>query len=161
MKKNLTILLGLFLSLTVVLSSCDKNGDNPKPADEVRTELLSNGAWNLQTATRNSSEDVTGSYSGMTVTFNDNKTYVATYTSATPNELYTTWPVSGNWDYADNNGTPDINTIIRNPSVSGGVEMNLSNVTENTLTVSFTISDPPSGAKMMGISGNFVFEFTR
>ncbi|NMM48601.1 hypothetical protein [Marinigracilibium pacificum] len=161
MRKNLTILLGLFLALSLSLTGCKKNDDNEKPADQVRTELLSNGAWTLQTATRNSSEVVTSSYAGMTVTFNSNKTYVATYTSSTPTELYTTWPVSGNWDYVSNNGTPDINTLIRNAQTAGGVEISLSNVTESTLTAAFTIADPPSGAKVQGISGNFVFEFTR
>ncbi|MCX2742821.1 hypothetical protein OO013_03025 [Mangrovivirga sp. M17] len=157
MKKNLTTLLGLFLTLTLVFSGCKDKGEDNKPEDEVRTELLSNGTWNVQAVTRNSSENVTSSYTGMTVTFNENGTYVAT----TPDAFSEVWPKNGNWEYASNNNTPDINTIIRNPDVSGGVEMNLSDVTESTLTVSFTISEPPSGARMMGISGNFVFEFTR
>lgn len=132
------------LAFGVVLSSCKKDEPKPKTDEELQLEKLA-GTWALPSPSPSNSvtvagNDVTADWATFQVTFTDGS--YSTSSSAAPE----VWPASGTWTFA----TGDVNTLQRND----GVDISI-NVTETSLTMSFTYTAP--GGRIDGVEGDWVF----
>ena len=130
-----------------LISGCSK--DDPEPsAKDKQTDLLAK-KWNIKTevnsVTLNGGDD-TDNWTGFTVTFYSNGTYVASNISA--ERLNTVWSSSGDWQFKSDS---DLNTIVRND----GVEINIS-IVETNLFMSFNYTQP--NGRIAGIEGDWVFD---
>lgn len=141
---SLSLLL-LSFSFTLLLMNCSSSTDDPDPElteEEKQINLLAK-TWSLGTVTY-ASDNVTDRFGGFTLTMTKGKAY-----SSTPDRGdydYEPFGVSGSWDFKGGN----LNMINRND----GVVMEVS-VTENTLTLTFLISE--SNGRIAGL-GEYRFE---
>ena len=92
--------------------------------------------------------DVSQFFEGFTLMFNTQKNYTTT------NGNSPIWPESGTYEFAVVNGSTNIDRLIRND----GTEINILELTENSLKIEFDYSSTPSGGRTMGISGGYYFE---
>lgn len=133
-----------FLLLGMMVFSCGEEGSEPAPENEETIQLQKLAkTWQPVTVMKDD-EDVTGRFTGFTVTFTQQKTYATTPERGG----YDVEPFkpNGSWDFKDNN----LNIISRDD----GVDMNIS-VTETKLTLRFQIANP--NGRVQGI-GTYDFE---
>lgn len=149
MKKS-TALTSLFkattiviLSVLVALSACDPKKD-PSPKEAALQRLIS-GPWVLNTLTIDN-VDQTSQFSGLTLSF------TATNYSTT-NGKAPVWPSSGTWAFKDDTGK----SIVRD----GSLDVTVSELIQNTLEVTFTMSTTYGGGRVSSLGGNYKCRFTK
>ena len=129
----------LFFGAMTWLSSC-KSDDSVDPKTQRLNELKA--TWKISQVV-NDGNDVTGQYTGMTLTI-DGLNY-STTNGGNP------WPDSGTYSLNDN----DLNTLIRNDNV----EVTIDEVTTNTLTLSFNYTSV--NGRVDGVTGDFTFSLIK
>ena len=135
----------LFLVLLGMIAfSCAEEGGEPIPEDEEAIQLQKLAkTWKPVTIMKDD-EDITGRFTGFTITFTQQKTY-----TTTPNRGdfdVEPFEASGAWNFLSNN----LNVITRDDEV----DMNIS-VTDIKLTLRFQIAN--SNGRILGI-GEYYFE---
>ena len=133
---SIPILFGL--CLIAACKSEDEGDTIPKTEEELQLEKLSK-TW-IPGFIQRDGVDVTGEFSGFTLTFTQNKTY----TAVNGGEVF---PASGTWEFA----TGNLNRMVRDD----GVVMEVV-VTATTLNLQFQIDSP--GGRFAGTSGDFEFD---
>ena len=118
-----------------------KSDDGPNP-EQVRLQELSQ-TWVLGTVT-NDGNDVTSQFTGFSLTVDQ--------FSFTTQNGGNAWPGSGTYSFVEN----DLDRILR----SDGVEMSVTGISSDDLTLSFQISTV-SGGRISGVNGSFVFSLKR
>jgi hypothetical protein len=159
-----------FISLVGVMS-CNPDPDEPAPpiAKEAG-EVLAAGTWAPTTGGITNENTPRDEWEGFQVTFTVNEDDFASgrYTAGplpTEDDAALVWKTSGEWAFAVNSdGTPDLNTIIRDGDTSTPVSVTISgdrdgdgNVTGGNLRMEFNIPDPD--ARLDGFYGTWVFTF--
>lgn len=142
---TLSKILSLLL-LSILAFSCGEEGSDPPPKSEetIQLEKLAK-TWQPLTVMKDD-EDVTGRFTGFTLTLTQQKTY--TTTPSRGDYDVEPFKASGTWDFKDNN----LNIITRDDSI----DMNIS-VTETQLTLQFQVENP--NGRRLGI-GEYNFELT-
>ncbi len=153
MKKLSYLLSLLFLMTLTVFTSCkDDEGDNPPAptAQETKAKQLA-GTWTVTNVTR---PGVTGNViedgQTVTLTFTEDGTYSATNTDVMPGET-PAFPSGTTWAWPNTTST---NSIVITP---GNVNFNALNVTDNSLTFTYTTQD----AKSQGADVNVTVTATK
>jgi len=141
-------LLGLTLLGLLTFTSCGKDDTPPTPQVDPEQEIVDglNKSWTITSVTLDN-VDVTGDWNGFTLTFNGTKEYTATALSA---ESILVWPASGSYTFPN---ATNANLILRNDDI----QITISNMTDTTVTLSFTILGRTGGRKE-GLIGGWVFE---
>ncbi len=132
-------------------------GCNPDPEpeptpEEIRTDLLagtSSKGWVLTSSTLDG-DDRSTDWADFELTITTSKGY-STTTSFDDN----VWPSAGTWDYQGTEGS-GLDVMIR----SDGIRMNIDNITESNLTLSFDylLSKPQKSGRAESIEGNWIFK---
>ena len=156
MKKLSSLLAALvFVSLVVFISCGDSGGDDPGTVDPLieKADFFQN-AWTVnasQISYKGNPPDE--SWEGFQLTISDATTTGGNYSTGTtvPDGFSTVWPSSGNWTWNNTSGTE----ILRD----GSLPITVSNLTINSVTLSFTIPET-SGGRTSGIEGAWSFTFT-
>lgn len=149
MKKLSNLLAALVFGSLVIFMSCSpKGGDPVKTPAQIQAELLTAGQWSTSTSNvtyNNAPSDADWTNFKLTLTgsatgggYNTNGT--------TPTDFEDVWPGSGTWSFANDGGTK----ITRSGGSAGDIELTVVSVSETSLTISFTVSDP-SSARVSGI----------
>ena len=94
-----------------------------------------------------SEADVSIFYDGLTVTFNNGKSFVCT------NEVDPVWPATGSYENILEN---DLKFILR----EDGIRMQVVSLTSNSLILQFSWAGIPGG-KVKSINGEYEFTFTK
>lgn len=151
----------LLAVLTVHLSACGGGGgDEPTPAEEKQLTKLK-GTWQLQTATLGS-ESWNDEFEDATLTISGDYEKGGTYNydfNVTPWPVNSPWPDdAGNWMFEGTSGS-GLSTIVR---LDDDVEMQVTAVTENTLTLTFAYEGEgfPDG-RVGSVEGNWTFTFSK
>ena len=142
--KKTNYLTTLLFAILIILGACKPDPPAPEPTEEeVKLESLSTSTWIYSSVTLDGVEPPID-FSAFTITLSNNFTY-----SITGNPANTPWPsTSGEWDFK----TDDLNTVIRQPD---GVEITTT-VTDTSLKLEFDYT-PPTGGRVSGITGRWVF----
>lgn len=122
---------------------CKKKGTDPQPdplADRLE-ELVNNGSsWEASKVMKDG-YDVTSQFDGFVLTIGE-------FTYTTVNGLESAWPVLGSWAFYEN----DPSTILRDDNILIDVS-----ISGETMILTFSISDLPSGGRLLGINGSYEF----
>jgi hypothetical protein len=139
--KTYKILISLMaLSVTVFFAACDKGSEGPNEEQRFLEKIA--GEWTLTTVTVDD-VDVTGSFTGMAITFTSRKNYSVT------NGIPPIWPASGSFILQPKGD--DLFDILRDD----GMLIKVSNFTHQTATLSFTYTF--AGGRRNSISGRYEF----
>ena len=133
-------------------AGCKKDDPVVPTDEEVRTELLagtSSKGWALTSATLDGDDRLTD-WENFELTITTSKGY-STTTSFDDN----VWPSAGTWDYQGTTGS-GLDVMVR----SDGISMNIVNVSESNLTLSFDylLSKPQKSGRVESIEGNWIFK---
>jgi hypothetical protein len=141
----------LLLSIITLLSNCGGNGNtDPTPVADPTQAVIDGLAktWTINSVSLDGS-NVASDWNGVSVSFTTNKSFSITGLS-TENSLI--WASSGSYSFPD---ATNANKILRND----GVEIKLSNLTDNSATLEFSILER-SGGRTNGLIGSYSFNFT-
>ena len=143
------ILLGLALLSILTFAACG-GGDSPTPITDPSQEIIDGleKAWSVTSVTFQN-QDVTSDWNGFALTFDTSQGYQATNLSV---ESILVWPPSGSYSIPN---TANPTSLLR----SDGVAILVSNLTEASATLTFTISGRGGrmGGKDEGLLGEWVF----
>jgi len=129
----------LFVAILPVLTGCSSSDPEPPlSAEEAQIQKLSK-TWILGTVMYDG-DNISDRFNDFELTFKPDKTYTAT--GALGDFDFEPFKATGSWDFK--NG--DLNQLIRNDGVDMTTE-----VTENTLSLSFTISE--ANGRVAGLGG--------
>ena len=136
-------LLTAVILLCAFFGSCGGN-DGPSP-EEARLQELT-ATWQLGSVV-NDNQDVTNQFTGFSLTVTANKTF-STLQGGNP------WPAQGTFDFVNGN----VSRLLRDD----GVTIEVTNITEERLVLSFDMNTVRGGAHgSEGITGNFIFDLTK
>ena len=107
--------------------------------------------WRVTSVTFGNDDD-TADWNGFTLTFDQSQGYTASRLS---DESVLVWPTSGSYHFPNSSNS---NLVERDD----GVQINISNLTETSATLTFTISgrSGSTGGKEDGLIGAWVFEMS-
>ena len=151
MKKLSNLLAALvFVSLVIFISCSSDSGTEVDPKD-TQAALLQD-SWDVnssQVVYNSGNPDVT--WDGFSLNITNASANGGNYSaSGVPTGFEEVWPSSGSWTFNNDN----IDELLR----SDGVVMDISAVTETSLTLTFDI--PDTGGRTSGIAGTWSFTFT-
>jgi hypothetical protein len=151
MKYLKSIAIIAFLAGFAFMMGCKKDDGPNQTEEEIQLEKLA-FTWTVTSATLDGN-DRTADWTGMTLTATTSKTY-----STSGSNDDNVWPSSGTWDFAGNTGA-GLEVLNR----SDGVTINIDNLTETALDLSFTyvLAEANKEARVNSIEGNWVFKFTK
>ena len=140
--KNITLAF-LFI---IVITSCEEN-DPPELVDDAQQEMIDalSKTWSTSSVLQDNNS-VSGDWSDFRIQLTENMGYTS---NSSTNEQKLIWPISGSYTFPD---VDNPNKILR----SDGVEINLSNVTETSATLSFQITGRSNG-RSNSLIGEWVF----
>ena len=126
---------------------CKKKSD-PTPVDP-KQEIINNltNTWSVSGVTMDG-QDVSADWTDFALTIDLEQNYAATDLSA---ESVLIWPVIGSYTFPN---TDNSNVVLRND----GVQITISNLTVNSVQLSFQISGRNNGGRTEGLLGNWLFE---
>lgn len=160
--KNLSYLFSILVIVLVMASSgCKDDDDDGLPAaDQVGNTFQ--GTWNATSVSFGSpSQDRTAEYSDFSLTI----TYVAGTSGGTvsiaggPNGLRP-FAATDTWEYASPITDP-ATSAFSVTRASDGLTMSVSNLTANTMSLSFTLASGGSTSRQEAVVGTWNFDFTR
>jgi len=148
-----------FAVLIIVAGSffagCKKDDPVVPTEEEIQTELLAGASskdWKLASGTAVSldGDDRSTDWSAFELTVTTSKGY-STASSFDDN----VWPAAGVWDYQGTSGS-GLAVMVR----SDGISMNIDNISESNLTLSFDylLAKPQKNGKVVSIEGNWIFK---
>jgi hypothetical protein len=141
--KSYKILLSIVaMSATAFFAACDKDSEGPNEEQRFLKKLA--GEWTLTTGHVSvDGVEVSGSFAGMAIIFTPSKNYSVT------NGIPPIWPTSGSFTLQPKgNSSFD---ILRDD----GVLISISNLADQTVTLSFTYTF--AGGRRKSISGDYEF----
>lgn len=153
MKKLSNLLAALVFVSLVIFISC--SSDSTDPADPLADQAaLLNGAWNVSDVGYISGGLPDVPWTGFTLTISNATSTGGSYaTSNVPDGFSDVWPSSGTWTF-DTDASSTGRVITR----SDGVSISISNLTDNSATLSFDIA---TAGRISGIDGDWDFDFTQ
>ena len=143
-----TIVLALSVLISCFSGCKSDDPDEPSPEQSQVTKLARQWKAADEQFAKLDNVDVSQFFQGFTLVFNTQKNYTST------NGNSPIWPESGTYDFAVANGATNLNQLVR----TDGTEINIIELTENSLKLEFYYNGLPSGGRTMGISGNYLFE---
>ncbi len=143
----------------IIFISCGGGGSDPEPDPQGKEkgELLVASAWVPTSVTnentpRDEWANFSLSFTINTTTYDGGSFSVSNMPSET--DATKVWPSSGGqWNFKASGDQLDLGTIVR----SDGIEM-AANITESSLTLSFTV--PETSGRVEGFEGAWVFTFS-
>lgn len=160
MRKLTSLVAALVFASLFVFTSCGGTSDNPKPDNPTKTEgpltkaakNLVNDGWTVNAADvkyKGGNPDV--KWENFKLTFKGDSTGGTYTTSGIPKGYEKVWGGgSGKWNF------DGASAIVREDKV----KVNLSSLTKDALSVSFTVPEAPA-SRTSGISGAWVFTFKK
>ena len=151
MKYLKSIAIIAFLAGFAFMIGCKKDDGPSQTEEEIQLGKLA-FTWTVASATLDA-DDRTADWTGMTLTATTSKTY-----STSGSNDDNVWPASGTWEFAGTSGA-GLNVLNR----SDGLTVNIDNITETALDLSFTyvLAKANKEARVSSIEGNWVFKFTK
>jgi hypothetical protein len=134
--------------LVVILAAC--HSDDPESALEKNVNALTSTAWTHPTVTNSTDGDLSDSYAGFAILFTKQEANGFAGTFVISNGGYAFSEVTGKWKFND---------ALTELQFDSGKTMTFT-VDEKHLSLDFTVA-PPSGGRTDGLSGHFVFAFTK
>lgn len=159
--QKLFFLLVVSLCSSLVLSSCNRNGDDDpdpqKTPQELATEDLTGGSsqvWTLEGggSVARDGRSETANYAGFEITFAANQS-ARTYTTVNNNDLFDS---NGNWEFVGGN-LDKIELSGSRPASNQEISFTR---TGNDLRLQFTIP-MPSNARVEAVAGSYTFNLKR
>ena len=146
--KYLTVVT--FLAGFTFIMGCGEDDKGPT-AEELRLEAIA-FTWNISTVTLDGADRL-ADWTNFSLTATASKGY-STSSSGDEN----VWPASGTWDFAGTTGA-GLDVINR----SDGVTVNIDNITDTNLDLSFTyaLAVPNKEGRVVSIEGDWVFKMTK
>ena len=136
-------LLTAAIMLCAFFGSC--GGDDGPSPEEAQLQSLT-ATWQLGSVD-NDNQDVSDQFTGFSLTVNADKTFSTTQ-GGNP------WPAQGTFDFVNGN----VALLQRDD----GVNIQVSNLTDDRLVLTFTMSSVRGSAHgAEGITGNFIFDLTK
>ena len=161
MNKLSYLLSTLVLVFVLAISGCDgDDGPGVPAADQVG--LTFSGTWSASSVTFGSpSQDRTSDYSGfsMTVTYVAGTNGGSLSISGGPDGLRPFAPTD-TWSYSGEITDP-ATTAFSITRQSDGLNISVSNLTANTMSLSFLLADGGSTSRQEAVVGTWNFDFTR
>jgi hypothetical protein len=143
------ILSTLFAALPLMmLIAC--HSDDSESAFEKNVNALTSTAWTHPTVTNSTDGDLSASYAGFAILFTKKEANGFAGTFVISNGGYAFTEVTGQWK---------LNDALTELQFDSGKTMTYT-VDENHLSLDFTVA-PPTGGRTDGLSGHFVFAFTK
>jgi hypothetical protein len=146
MKKILNTMFPLLL--LVMLVAC--HSDDAESAFEKNVNALTSVAWTHPTVTNSADGDLSASYADFAILFTKQEANGFAGTFVISNGGYAFTEVTGRWKFND---------ALTELQFDSGKTMTFT-VDENHLSLDFTVA-PPTGGRTDGLSGHFVFAFTK
>ena len=139
------LLLIIVIAPVATLTNCGSaEGTLPEPA----TNNLLVNTWAVASVQLDN-EDITTEWSGFKLTVDANMQYTTPFIS---DDKKLVWPTFGSYSYPN---SANENLLMRND----GVEITLTNLSVSSVQLTFTIATP-SGGRVKGLVGNYVFNLT-
>ena len=140
----------VLLSIIALLTNCKgKSTTDPAPVDPTLAVIEGlTKTWTVSEVTLDGT-NVTSDWNNVQLSFAANKSFSITGLSQ---ENALIWPSSGSYSFPD--ATKPM-SVLR----SDGIPIIISNLTETSATLDFTISGR-TGGRETGLSGNYTFTFT-
>lgn len=144
------IQLIIFIGLALNFMHCGGSEDDPDldPQIDPKQEVIDglSKTWQMKKVVFDGT-DVSDDWVGFTLRFDKSKNYTAKELSV---ESILVWPVSGSYTIPNTNNPKN---ILRND----GVQIVLSNITQSSVTLRFSISGR-SGGKVSSLIGDYTFD---
>jgi hypothetical protein len=150
MKHLRNLLTALSFVSLFIFASCNGDsdgGNDPDPASEQASKLVN--SWTINSNGARLDGDAVTGWDNFDLTITGDKDGGGFNTTGSPSEEV--WPAIGTWTFDGN----DISTVVRNDDVNMAVT-----VTNNALTLSFTVSEGGGTNRSSGIEGDWVFSFS-
>lgn len=147
MKKILSLFSIILFSGFILFTGCKKKGE-PVPTggnEQERIDMLSK-TWIPGTITFE--DGATSLFQNFELTMG-NKTYSSS-------NGYPVYKSSGTWNFKDNSGTPDLNTIILDGKPE--LELKINTLNETNFNSVITLSNNTTNARTQGTDGTYKFE---
>lgn len=152
MKKFNYLLSAILVLSLVVFAGCGGGDDTPdKTAAEQQLDKLKAKTWkaNAGSVTRDGSAEA--DFDAFTLTFTGSATGDTASGSYSTTNGADVFPGS-TWAFDGTNS----NILVR----ANGVKMNIQSVNDTNLKIQFTLNADGSGNRLLGLSGNWVFDLT-
>jgi hypothetical protein len=152
MKKLSNLLAALvFVSLVIFMSCGSDSGTDPVDPADAQAALLQD-SWTVnasQVVYENGNPDV--DWTGFTLSITGASASGGSYSvSGVPTGFESVWPSCGTWTFNNNN----IDELLR----CDNIVMDVSSVSETSLTLTFNV--PDTGGRTAGIAGSWSFTFS-
>ena len=140
-----------FLAGFAFIVGCKKDDGPDQTEEDIRLGELAH-TWNISSVSLDG-DDRTANWANFTLTATTSKTY-----STTGSNDENVWPASGTWEFAGTTGA-GLDVLNR----SDGVTVNIDNITDTNLDLSFTfvLASANKDARVSSIEGDWVFRLTR
>jgi len=139
----------LFISIITLLTNCGDPEPTPQPAIDLEQATIDGLAktWTISGVSLDGAS-VASDWAGVSISFTTSKSFTVSGLS-TQNSLI--WPSTGTYSFPDANKPLK---VLRND----GIEITISNLTENSATLGFAITGR-TGGRQDGLTGNYSFTF--
>ena len=134
--------------LVVMLAAC--HSDDGESAYEKNVNALASTAWTHPTVTNSADGDLSSSYANFAILFTKQEANGFAGTFVISNGGYAFTEVTGHWKFND---------ALTELQFDSGKTMTFT-LDSNHLSLDFTVA-PPTGGRTDGLSGHFVFAFTK
>ena len=161
MNKLSYLLSALVLVFVLVISGCDGDDDPGVPAAD-QVGLTFSGTWNASSVTFGSpSQDRSGDYDdfSLTITYVDGTNGGTVSISGGP-DGFRPFATSDTWAYAGEITDP-ATTAFSVTRASDGLSIAVSNLTANSMSLSFLLAEDGSTSRQEAVAGTWNFDFTR